>query len=348
MRKFCLEPFVHVDIIVENANVYYKPCNVYTENFKSMDFTEVKTAIDSNSFASGCVSCKNSEQLGITSRRIGCNKIHSDIGITHTNEIQSLSFRYGTLCNSTCFICDYTRSSAWATKMKSEGKTVPAQFMYKKQEMVPIEKILTGIDLSKIRFVEFHGGEPLMATYPWEIISLLDKPNVSVKINTNGTIWPESMREFNECRRTEIIFSVDDIDNRLEYLRPPVKFDQLLKNIKQAKAMNFNIGCTYVMSGLNIYYLPEFIEWGLKTFGINLYGQLIFEPSEYSLYNLPISAKQKVEYKFNQYPEFSKLLQPALDDMFRDQQHYPTALLTLASTNKFIQAMPEWSKILND
>jgi MoaA/NifB/PqqE/SkfB family radical SAM enzyme len=232
--------------------------------------------------------------------------------------------------------------------MQLEGKLVPSQYIYKKQEMVPIEKILTGIDLSKIKFVEFHGGEPLMASYPWEIISLLDKTNISVKINTNGTIWPESMYEFVECQLTEIIFSIDDIDKRLEYLRPPAKFDQLLKNIKQAQAMKFNIGCTYVMSGLNIYYLPEFIEWGLRTFGINLYGQLIYEPSEYSLYNLPILAKHEVERKFSQHSKFNKLLQPALDNMFRHQQQYPKELLKLASTKEFNQAMPEWGKILND
>jgi len=342
----CLEPFVHVDVIVENDKVYYKPCNVYNKNFDTIEFTNVKNSFAVGQWAEGCDYCKTAESSGVSSRRIGCNKVYNDLGINASKGVQSISFRYGTLCNSTCLICDETRSSAWATKLLQKNIPIQSRYIYKKQLLPTIDKLLTGIDLSQIRLVEFHGGEPLIADYPWEILSKLDKSNLSVKINTNGTVWPKAMQEFNDCKSVEIMFSVDDIDSRLEYLRPPAKFAEVIANIKRAQAMNFKVSCTYVISSLNIFYLPEFLLWALKTFGINLYGQLIYEPSIYSLYNLTEHAKLSIQTKFKEYPTLNKLLQPALDDLNKVPQQDINELIRLANTVEFKNSMPEWSDIL--
>jgi hypothetical protein len=38
-EPWCRDPFVHIDIIVENQYVHYKPCNVYA---KSYDHTRLQ------------------------------------------------------------------------------------------------------------------------------------------------------------------------------------------------------------------------------------------------------------------------------------------------------------------
>lgn len=187
MTVWCKEPFIHKDIIVENEHVSYKPCNVYRETFKTPNFDDVRANLSKGEWASGCDYCKNQEASGGISRRIGINQLYKDKNIE--DGIQGLSLRYGTLCNSVCLICDETRSSAWATKSLQSGAKVEKRFIFKKAAMPDLKNILNDIDTSTITHIDFHGGEPLLNSYPWQTLELCNVSNLTVKINTNGTVW---------------------------------------------------------------------------------------------------------------------------------------------------------------
>jgi sulfatase maturation enzyme AslB (radical SAM superfamily) len=333
-----------MDIIVENEHVSYKPCNVYRDSFKTPCFDDVQEPLSKGMWAPGCDFCKNQEASGGTSRRIGLNQLYKNKNIK--DGIQGLSLRYGTLCNSVCIICDETRSSAWATKAIQNGRLVDKRFMFKKAAMPELTTILNGIDTSVITHLDFHGGEPLLNTYPWQMLELCNVSNLTVKINTNGTVWPDSMEMFKKCKSTEIIFSIDDIGKRLEYLRPPAKFDSVVQNINKSKQMGFKTSCTYTLSSLNVYYLPEFLLWGLKTFGVALYGQDMFDGSKFNLYNLSDYAKNKVLEKFNTYPQLKKLTSIAVIEMMKPKAKQDNALNDIINDDEFKNTFPEWWKIL--
>jgi sulfatase maturation enzyme AslB (radical SAM superfamily) len=345
MTVWCLDPFVHIDIIVENNLVRYKPCNTYTEDFHTPDFTEVKKSLSQNTWASGCDFCKNAESHGTTSRRQGVNVIHADKKILPTP--QSIGVRYGTLCNSTCLICDESRSSAWASKLIKENISVRPEYRFNKSLMPSATDIIGSLNVSRVTNVEFHGGEPLINAYPWDIVQLLGPQNLTVKINTNGTVWPEKMTEFTRCKRVEILFSIDDINDRLEFLRPPAKFDQVENNITTSKNMGFVTGCTYVASSLNVYYLPEFLSWALPKFSGRVYGQHMFGPDKYNLHNLSDYAKLQVQDKFSQYPYLKKHLDPIIIAMNTPRTQVDQQLDQIRLSRGFTMAMPEWAEILD-
>lgn len=341
---WCKEPFIHMDIVVENDHVLYKPCNVYAESFKAPEFESVQHHLRNGEWAPGCDYCKTQEENFGTSRRIGVNQLFKNKNIE--DGIQGVGLRYGTLCNSVCIICNETRSSAWASKLVQSGQQVDDRYLFKKSLIPDLTTVLKHIDISKLTHVEFHGGEPLLNSYPWQTLELCDVKNLTVKINTNGTVWPASMDVFKQCKSTEIIFSIDDIDDRLEFLRPPAKFHDVVANIDKSKQMGFKTSCTYTLSSLNIYYLPEFLLWGLKKFGVSLYGQHMFDGSKFNLYNLSEYAKDKVLEKFNQYPQLKRLTSIAAAEMMKPKIKVDTALESVLIDNQFKIVFPEWYEIL--
>lgn len=345
MNVWCKDPFVHIDIVVENDQIKYYPCNVYQFKFNDSNFNNVKNNLLSGQWAPGCSYCKIAESSGLNSRRIGVNKLKENLDIKHG--IQSIGLRYGTLCNSTCLICDETRSSAWASHKTKNLIPIQPQFNYKKSTMPNVKELLSKFDLPKIKFIEFHGGEPLINSYPWETLKLLNKSELYVKINTNGTVWPDRMLEFTDCKSTEIMFSVDDIYNRLEFLRPPAEFNIILENIQKSKELKFKTSCIYTMSSLNIFYLPEFLDWALKVFGIRIHGQHLFNNSNYALYNLSPYAKKSIEEKFLKFPKLSKLLDIAINELKKPKQCDDLDLREIARSEKFKKTFPEWAEILN-
>ena len=341
-EPWCRDPFVHIDIIVENQYVHYKPCNVYAESYSTPDFKVIQRDLVSGRWAEGCGNCKSAESANINSRRTGVNLIHKDKPLV----VSSIGLRYGTLCNSTCLICDETRSSAWASKLLKESIPIKSEYIFNKKLIPDLAEVLKDIDCSTITNIELHGGEPLLNSYTRDILDMLPIENLSVKINTNGTVWPEWMDKFTKTKSTEILFSIDDIGDRLEYLRPPANFDVITENIKKSKGMNFKTGCTYVVSSLNVYYLPEFLMWAVKKFGISLYGQFMFDDTKYSLFNLPESAKLKVIEKFNQHPKLTKLLSSVIIEMSKNNTKEDTALYDTIRDNEFKTVFPEWHSIL--
>ena len=75
---WCLDPFVHIDIIVENQYVYYKPCNVYNKSYSTPDFKIIQKDLLNGSWSDGCENCKAAELSNNNSRRKGVNLIHKD------------------------------------------------------------------------------------------------------------------------------------------------------------------------------------------------------------------------------------------------------------------------------
>jgi len=253
------------------------------------------------------------------------------------------------LCNSTCLICDHTRSSSWATKDIKNGLQVDTRYIYDKKLMPTLDTIFKDIDLSYVRYVEFHGGEPLINSYPIDMLDMLDKDNLYVKINTNGSVFPEKIiKELNKCKNVEMLFSIDDIHERLEYLRPPIKFDTLTNNIELSKKNNYKTGCMYTISDLNVYYLPEFITWAKDIFNLNLYGQFTYGPI-HNIRNLKKQVKEKVINKFEKFSNIQNHLQPVVDYMKMEPfGNKKGNLNTIKNTKEFKKTFKEWAIILND
>jgi|13_taG_2_1085334.scaffolds.fasta_scaffold02910_3 sulfatase maturation enzyme AslB (radical SAM superfamily) len=345
---FCLEPYVHMDIMVENNVVKTKPCNIYYGSETSSQVIEMH---NKGVWPDGCKSCKFANEHNQLSRQKGVNKLYTDKGITRDGGIQAVSFRYGTLCNLRCPICSYIRSSAWANEDVKFGKDIPDRFIFDQKKMPDVKDVLaqTGVDASKVKVWDLHGGEPLLNDYPWEILKM--SPDAHFKINTNGTVFPEKMKEF-QGHDVELLFSIDDINERFEYLRYPANFEKVTKNIQLAKEYGFRIGVTPAISSINLFYFPEFAVWLVKNFGTNILMQYVDEPAHYAINNLNDKVKEIIIDKFEKH-KLKKFLRPIVEKIQQPQDKDVTFFSKVAEidrrrNNSFSATFPEWSDILNE
>ncbi|MFZ4405575.1 MAG: twitch domain-containing radical SAM protein [Pseudobdellovibrionaceae bacterium] len=280
---FCTNPFNHIDIIVENEHVYIKPCNVWS---KQMSLAQYKKNIKNiqnilkTTFHNRCGVCIDKEKYGARSRRQAVNQFHKDNRLM-LDKIQSLGLRYGTLCNSKCIICSHVRSSSWVSDSIELGVEVEPRFLFKKNKMPGIDFLFDEFDLSDLKYVEFHGGEPLLQTYPLEFLKKIKNlGQLVVKFNTNLTVLPSQQLQeiLKECKRVDFLISVDDIEERYEILRYPAKWNDFEHNLKYMKTLQYRLIAFNVISTLNLWYLPEFYHWAIRNFGNNVHSQFV-DPS---------------------------------------------------------------------
>jgi organic radical activating enzyme len=355
---FCTQPFNHIDIIVENNKVMLQPCNVWsTKKFSINEYKDnvedLKNTLAQSYHYPGCKVCWNEDKNNIRSRRVAQNQFSNDNNLS-TQKLQSLGVRYGTLCNSKCMICSHTRSSSWVIDTEKLGIEVEEQYKYKKNLLPGVNIFFDNFDLDDLRYVEFHGGEPLMQTYPAEFLQKIKKLNqLVVKFNTNLTVLPS--KELNEllkkCKRVDFLLSVDDVDEKYEILRFPGKWDIFVKNMKIIKQQNYRVTAYNCLSSLNIFYCIDFYKWATKNFGNDVHSQFVTDSEMLDISYLPQHAKDIVlkkiaNYKGKIFDSIRAKLKVEKEDRSKELVKYITDLDNIRKTN-YPETFKEWWKIIN-
>jgi organic radical activating enzyme len=355
---FCTQPFNHIDIIVENDKVQLQPCNVWaTKKYTIEEYKEVvgdlQNILKKSYHYPGCRTCYNEDKKNIRSRRVAQNQFANDNNLS-TEKIQSLGVRYGTLCNSKCMICSHHRSSSWVSDAEILGITVKEQYKYKKNLLPGVNVFFDNIDLDDLKFVEFHGGEPLIQTYPEEFLKKVKKrEQLIVKFNTNLTVLPSpTLQELlKDCKRVDFLLSVDDVGDRYEILRFPGKWDTFTKNIETIKKLNFRIMAYNVLSSLNIFYCVDFYKWATKNFGNEVHSQFVTDNKIMDISYLPQHAKDVViekisNFKGKIFDSIRARLNVQQEDRSKDLLKYTADLDKIRNTN-YPETFKEWYTILN-
>ena len=344
---FCMEPYVHVDILVENYKISKQVCNIfYGNNTRQETISMHRQGI----WPDACKACQFLEKNNLKSRRIGVNEVYKSQGITDLNSIQAVSLRFGTLCNLRCIICDDDRSSAWANENLKFNKKVHNKHIYNKNSLPSIHTVLEEFDISKIKSWDFHGGEPLLADYPWEVLKIANKKS-HFKFNTNGTVFPARIQEF-AGRNVEMILSIDDIEERFEYQRYPAKWETVVKNIGNFKKLGFKVSVTPTISNINVWDFPLSVEWLVKTFGLKIYLQFVDYPKKLAINNLNQNTKNELLKHYKKFNNMQKLLQPIINKINEPGKEIDflsyVNTIDLRRNQSFSKTFCEWSEILEN
>jgi len=131
--------------------------------------------------------------------------------------------------------------------------------------------------------------------------------NIDIHYNTNGTIWPKRGAElWSQFKRVEIAFSIDDTGERFEYQRFGSSWTQTEEVVKQAIQSGFPLQICTTFNIQNSYYWPETEDW-IRQQGIrDIHFNILHDPAEFSLRNLPLAAKNIFEQRMRQASDFSK------------------------------------------
>ena len=355
---FCTQPFNHIDIIVENDEVQLQPCNVWSNKKYTIEeykegVADLKEILQTSYHYPGCRVCFNEEAQKTRSRRQATNEFAEDNKLSMT-KLQSLGVRYGTLCNSKCMICSHSRSSSWIVDSEKLGYKIEEQHRFKKNLLPGVDVFFDIFDLDDLRYVEFHGGEPLMQRYPYEFLSKVKHlDQLVVKFNTNLTILPSP--ELNDllkkCKRVDFLLSVDDIGDRYEMLRYPGKWDMFVNNMETLKQQGYRTMAYNTISSLNVFYAVEFYKWAIKNFGNEVHSQFVVDKRYLDISYLPQHAKDIVlekilKYKGKIFDSIREKLNIQEEDRSKELVKYILDLDDIRKTN-YPETFKEWYTILN-
>lgn len=315
-HRICLLPWIHTEI---RPTGDLHPCCVFKDKSK---FNIENTTIQEYSngflrdlrrkFLDGayipeCGNCWREEDSNKVSKRMRSNK-QFDIS-KYNLELDNFNLRYldlklGNTCNLKCVSCNSEYSSKW---LSDELKLYGRIFGFRGKswsEHYDLARIKNS--LSNIEHIDFTGGEPFLISEHFKILEMLKElgiaKNISLHYNTNGTIKLDSYKInlLKEFKIIDIMFSIDCIEERFEYIRYPAKWHEVKDNFMLMLNSGFNVAICYTLSSLNIYYFNEFVDW-FNTLGIpsyKLFVNFLHYPDHLSCKHIPDNIKQTIAENF--------------------------------------------------
>ena len=319
-KTFCPAPFVHMYV---HKNEDIKICCVTTENKLASASTEIdlekrwKSDYYKNirqQFLNGeepdiCSKCFAIEKHNGISDRIYLNSIYQDIlepNIETGNQYNSpieLDIRPGNLCNLKCRMCG-PHSSSQLEKETLQHSNLFKGFHSKiyNTEGVFSEKNLNFLlkNVDKGKQIKFLGGEPTIMPEVSDILDKLiatDNTNVRIHITTNCTNTTEQfMNKLKQFRHLSFNYSIDGTNKVVEYIRHPVKFDIIEKNIRLYKNIAEDDNISFVFQAYNLFNLYDTIKWAADI-GIRVRTELLESPDWCSILHIPKEIRDKELYK---------------------------------------------------
>jgi len=264
MISKCLDVYKNLNIQIENNSVALSPCCLFPiQPVDKIDFYEnhllksVRQQWDQNIIPTPCQGCN---------RKDDSNRWYNDNGYDNTSiDLIRLDYWTGDTCNLRCAICNPNNSSAWKEELK-----IPSV-----ERKNTINYAWKDLELSQLKFVHFNGGEPLLSKEHVAFLeAILDKSQVHLNYNTNGTILPSSklLKLWSQFKLVQLDFSIDDIGDRFEYQRYPAKWHKVAENL-QWFIDNSPVNCMFAVnttvSILNLSNLENLNTWLKYNFYVN-------------------------------------------------------------------------------
>ena len=235
---------------------------------------------DNNIWLEECWECNRVESAGIKSFR---QAMIEGLGTQRNlSGPQRIDLLFDRSCNLACRTCGPHASTFWEKHLKASGlpvKIIPGS----NNNVETIKKVLSNLDLSNLKQIQFCGGETLMGNTYWNTAELIAElvPDAHERIllgfQTNCTqpIEERHYRTIEKFKLVKFMLSIDGTHDRFEYLRWPANWNQVVDNIFTIRekvpgnVMFFIQECT---SNLNMYYFNEVGNWVKNNFNTNRFG----------------------------------------------------------------------------
>jgi len=331
----CILPWISIET-TPHGNV--RPCCLYTKElpdinlnthtlqdaFLSQSMNNLRQAFEDGKKPSGCERCWMEEDAGKKSKRE--HMLEKFKAETFDQPVlKFLDLKLGNICNLKCRICGSWSSSKWAQEeidyYEADGGG-QAQRKWLKNGQWPRrnQKFWTHIDelLPHIKFFEFTGGEPFLIKQHFDLleraVELGYAADNDIHYNNNTTKFPAQHKLWRHFKHVQIAFSVDNTGKRFEYERYGAKWRTANTNVKKINSLrdsgypiSTQLCCTWNIQ--NIYYIDDILSWAIGMNFDDIHFNLMHDPWEYAIANLPKSAVapvmlylQKCQVK---YPQFA-------------------------------------------
>jgi len=385
-HTFCLAPFTQ---LTTHPSGSFSPCPYLggtTWQDASGDIESIWNSAQLNNlrqeFLAGgrpqvCNRCWNEENIGKQSLRLRLYNydVFSDkeslAATVESVQDQSylqgpkiLSIKNGNVCNAKCRTCHPEDSSPW---IQDAGKLARlGQNFYKigiKEINWSDHQISQIRDMApKLTRLELFGGESL---FNKKILKLLNdivddgnSKNISLYINTNGSVdLLSKIPRIDQFRSIDLGVSIDGVAEHFGYIRHPLNYDQVIANVQRWQKyfvehnIPHNIQSISTVNILNIFYLPELKQAIRENLGNLPFWNLLVEPVQLCISNLPWGIKEKVIDRIGHDPEFQDLVK-----FMKENSNNPAEWVNFLSLRNeldqirgenFDKIFPEFADIIN-
>jgi len=234
----------------------------------------------------------------------------------------TLHIALGNTCNGQCIMCSPWNSSSLIPVHKHINKQLGfkkldvKEFQWIRDDELWKKKFYPLIEQSHHIFL--MGGEPFITKRQQQILEYCVDKNIAkdktIQYNTNCAqpIPDKTLELWKHFKHIHVDLSIDDIGDRVEYIRYPVKWDQFKKFLHwcdndTSDNVTFDLMCT--IGNYNIYYYPDFVDWIIeqkfkkinKTLGGLPKTNMVHFPERVGIKTLPEKLKLVVIDKYKQW-----------------------------------------------
>jgi hypothetical protein len=290
---FCVLPFFSYEIDQDHGkNIYC--CRLPV----NQDINTVRNSIKNQQRNSACQTCWRLEDQGLISERQIHNRTYDvyadrDLELIEKDAINGkfgpriVKLATSNLCNGTCVTCESSSSSAWA---RLERKPISYNIIDQSH--------IDSIDWAQVVQLSFVGGEPLLERRNFEILQkLVDLGNLNcfISIVTNGSceLTDAQLSLLQKFSNSNICVSIDGVSKSFEYIRYPLKWNTLTKNLIQFKRIARYVSVSCMVSNLNIFNYSQYVDF-FKENNIDYTCKQIESPKYFVPGNLPDDFKKRV------------------------------------------------------
>ena len=307
-------------------------------------FKQVRKDMLDGKMPSPCSKCYKLEALGNESKRTRDTSLlefslqdaqritQSDGTLTEVN-FEFIELRLGNICNLACRSCNPQSSSKWISdweKLNDRKFDMPQSLFNWPLD----EQFWTNLaeHCNNTRKVYINGGEPLLVDKHMKFLEFLITKdlakNITLVYSTNSTIINDKYIDlWNAFKQVEFMVSIDDLEDRNNYLRHPAKWDKILKSFEWLHSLGHKTYILQTISIMNIYYIKEFWEY-FRARGVNVSHNMVHHPNYYSAANAPQHAKQAILNKIVDMPFYNQI------NNFLSQEDDPQAFEKFFDENK--------------
>lgn len=332
-KVFCPAPFVH--FFVHSSDVP-KPCcaaEIYEtwktpkvvrglrDEWESYHYTELRQKMIDGEKSEICKRCYSGEETGgISDRTNFINQYMRvapdlEIDIEKGNEYGSpldLDLRPGNLCNLQCRMCGPASSSQYNKEIKKNTKLINFIDPFDEDfESVwasdrNLKFLLENIDKG-IRRIKFLGGEPTIMPEVDRIMDyLIENNKTDIQLFFTSNMTNSNKKFLDKISQFESVMfnlSMDGIDKTLEYIRHPVNWYSLQKNIaKIAQLPNVEqrIDMSFTLQAYNLCNMKDTMEWAVaqnqrqEDYKVYFSPENLTHPARFSYRSLPRDFRNKV------------------------------------------------------
>jgi organic radical activating enzyme len=271
MDTFCVLPWFGKEI---NWNQHERHCCLLPYNY---DIEKIKSNMLEGKRPSECQKCWNLEEQGLQSDRQLKNSAldwiwDRDIQFIKQdaeqgkNSILILKLLTSYTCNATCVICSDLVSSSWSQLNHRINPAIPIR----RSTFVDIELVKQKVNFAELKMLSIIGGEPLYEKKNFELLEhMLELGNDTVFLSmvTNGSVALTDHQKIvlSKFKNINFCISIDGTGPVFEYMRFPLKWQDLLNNLKFFRQITNNVSSNYTLTNLNVLYHNQTVEWFNKN-----------------------------------------------------------------------------------